>query len=279
MFRCSDLYKICTEKTDFSEENFIKAELKLAESVTNKGELYSRNNLEMYLEKKGVITIAKEFYKELMKFKEFILDSLPKGTLNYIENLWLENNYNFTPIYEIGEIYRIKKGIYFEDKAIKMLSEHLEIDFMKNKDRYKIDYLSGEPDIIYETDDGKVIRDIKISENWQSFRNKTELEKRYYFQVIGYCILTGSKEGYVDYILLENNLDAIYFNDFKNKITYTEKHKKMEEKIKNLPFEYKLKTFKITEEDIENNREFILKRLEKSAEYYNSLDYFKAMYF
>lgn len=263
MIRCSELYRICTDKPEFNIHDYHAAKNELIEAVRKKGWLYSET--EDYTNANGVVTVAKNFQKEKEKEKKFIEDPLPPGALNYLELLWLENNYNFIPYYDLGQVYAIKKGRDFEGTAIGMVSELNLSNYSKNTIRRTEPdiFLTGECDIIWED----IVRDIKVCETWATYRDKKELEIRYFFQVIGYCILYGVSQGYVDYVLIENYLEG----------DVPEKFITMEKTIRDLELKYKVKTFEITAEQVEQNRSFILSRLLKAKEYYSTLTFEKCM--
>lgn len=263
MIRCSELYRICTDRPEFDIQVYHAAKNELIEAVRKKGEEYDEGT--DYTTKAGLVTVAKSFEKQKEKEKKFNEDPLPPGALNYLELLWLENNYGFIPYYDLGQVYAIKKGRDFEEIAIGMVGELHFANYRKNTERISNSriFLTGECDIIWED----IVRDIKVCETWATYRDKKELEIRYFFQVIGYCILYGVSKGYVDYVLIENYLEG----------DVPEKFITMEKTIRDLELKYKVKTFEITAEQVEVNKRFILSRLLKAKEYYSTLTFEKCM--
>lgn len=264
MIRCSELYRICTDKPEFDVHVYHSIKNELIEAVRKKGEEYDERT--DYTTKTGLVTVVKNFEKQKEKERKFIEDPLPPGALNYLELLWLENNYGLIPYYDLGQVYAIKKGRDFEETAIGMVAELELSNYRKNTERISNSriFLTGECDILWED----IVRDIKVCETWATYRDKRELESRYFFQVIGYCILYGVSKGYVDYVLIENYLEG----------DVPERFIAMEKTIRDLELKYKVKTFEITAEQVEQNRSFILSRLLKAKEYYSALTFEKCMH-
>jgi 5-methylcytosine-specific restriction endonuclease McrBC regulatory subunit McrC len=144
-----------------------------------------------------------------------------------------------------------------------MLCEKEQIILTKNTDRYTTGFLTGEPDILQTLEERKIIRDIKIAENWETFRNVEGISSQYYYQGVGYCFLTNSSLFYLDYFLIPN-----YFN-----WEVPEKFLEMETAIGNLPLNKRIKTYAITSSEISQEIPFIINRLSKAHSYYNNLSY------
>ena len=129
-------------------------------------------------------------------------------------------------------------------------------------------FLSGECDIKYNTS----IRDTKCPETWESFRNKSGIETAYYWQLIAYCYLYDCSSAFLDYVLMNTpeELIADYVKNFSEdeyqRFLLTEKA------ISKLPLEHRVKTYAL-ECDLESEIEFMLSRLKKAQEYYETLDF------
>jgi len=97
----------------------------------------------------------------------------------------------------------LDKGIIMEDQAIEMLSEMRGgSPLSKNEKHFFNAFISGTPDIIT---DRNVVIDIKCSWDASTFPFfKDELpEKNYYWQLQSYMKLTGAKESYIAYVLVD----------------------------------------------------------------------------
>lgn len=81
----------------------------------------------------------------------------------------------------------MEKGTLVEESSIDLLCEVTNRLYVKNTKKFQNDYLIGTPDIVAED---KVI-DIKSSYDLWSFADSPNLQKAYYWQMMGYIWLTG----------------------------------------------------------------------------------------
>ena len=209
MIRASEAFRIVTNRL-YNVDNELDISIKtLKESVEKKKEIFDINNLDKYVITTDLITNAKDVLKYLDLQKRFVEDELSEGIKNYIQEIFLEKEYGLEKYTKKDKVYSLNRGKFLESRGIKTLSEFLDIELVKNTERFfKFDFLTGEPDIIYTKDDRKIIRDIKIPENWESFRNKEDMDT-YYWQILSYMILTDSVEGHIDYILLGDRKSVV----------------------------------------------------------------------
>ena len=116
----------------------------------------------------------------------------------------------------------IEKGNKREEDSITLLSRIEKRSYKKNGVRLTNEYITGEPDL-YEGNDistASLIIDIKTS--WSAhtfFRTKmAQLSKNYYWQVMGYMMLSGAKKAKVAFCLVNGTVQAI--EDEKRKAAY-----------------------------------------------------------
>lgn len=170
----------------------------------------------------------------------------------YIQKTLLEDMYGVKS--EFKSKYT-DKGNEMEEAGISLANEVLDLGFLyKNKERFTNEYLTGEPDI--NTD---VLIDIKSSWSMDTFPLFEEKipTKDYYYQLMGYMMLTGKKVATLCYCL-----------------TDTPKHLLREDEKELhqfglLPKELRIKTFTVEYDD--QVAEEIIERVKQCKEYYNEL--------
>lgn len=272
MIRASESYNICTNIPVFNEQEYLSAEKTLQEKV---GEGYDINNLDEYLEKRGIITVAKAFEKEIEKKKVYDADELPEGAKSYLEKLWLVNEKGLYPSTELKteHVLSLKKGTIAEDSAIELLNLITNQDYVKNKLRRQKGFISGECDILRSN----YVRDIKCPVSWETFRDRTEMELSHKWQLTSYCYIYSKEEAYVDYILMptpeELMSDLLKYSSEWTKNRYI----KTMENIKKLSPEQRIKTFHMDKQEVSERLGVLERRLIKSEDYYKSLTYEKCI--
>lgn len=102
----------------------------------------------------------------------------------------------------------MEKGIMCEDDGVDLLGQHIGQPLFKYKDRLSNEFLVGTPDIVTDT----TVYDIKSS--WDLFTfDKARLygkaAKDYEWQILGYMALTGKREAYVCYTLVDTPFDIL----------------------------------------------------------------------
>ena len=124
------------------------------------------------------------------------------------------------------EVYSkyLEKGNSVEEDAITLLSLHAKNLYFKNEDRLENEFIAGTPDLFIKDGDViSVVEDIKSS--WDIFtflRSKhKELNKNYYWQLMGYMWLTGADKSNLRYCLV-NSTDSL-IDDEKRKLAYAMK--------------------------------------------------------
>jgi hypothetical protein len=179
-FRCSDLGKIMvgTARQGLTEkQKQTLEELKRKEKLTDKQKEY-------LLELENKANAEPEISKTALYFLKELALEIVTGRRKEIET------------------YPMIKGTEEEQESINLLNSFLKSNYQKNQKRLENEYIVGTPDIIDEKN--KMVRDIKTSKDIFTFPYfEKELQNSdYYWQVIGYMWLTGYKEAYIDYVLI-----------------------------------------------------------------------------
>lgn len=94
----------------------------------------------------------------------------------------------------------IEKGLMVEEAAITLYaSVFSDFSAIKNEELFKNDYICGTPDLIL---DDKIV-DIKSSWSIHTFMDaKNKINKKYYWQVLGYMWLTRKSDAEIAYCLI-----------------------------------------------------------------------------
>lgn len=121
---------------------------------------------------------------------------LSETAKTWIEELWLRNEYGY---YDEVITTPILKGIICESDSMALVQSVVGGEFrMKNKQLFQNEYIKGTPDIILSD----AIEDIKTSYNISTF-HFAELTTDYYWQGVGYCLLTGKTKFRLIYCLVD----------------------------------------------------------------------------
>lgn len=273
MIRASSIHRICTFKPEFD----LKKHLEIEESIINTLQLYGivfkLDDLKIYEKDKRFNLLIKTYIKSLSNKKEKENDELSNGAKKYLEDLWLELNYNFYEDSKFGtEPIACTKGILGEEEGIEIINKFYNLKCKKNEITITKDFITGTCDVFYINDKNKkVVRDNKSPVNWRSFKNIVELPECYYWQLIAYAYLYDAEELWVDFTLINTPLELREKFVRNNKLLFD----KTEESISKLPIKYRIKSFEIT--NFQEDMDFMISRLEKSKFYYNSLNYEKCM--
>lgn len=271
IIRASNVHHICTYKPVFDQKEYDKVEKDLQKKVESKSMEFSYQNLDIYLNTPGLKMITKDFYKQVDKKKLFKEDPLPDGAKSYLQLLWLQDN-GFNDLSLLESNIALMKGNMVEKQAIKLIGEVLNLNLKKNEVRKTKDNLSGECDIVYKIDGYKIVRDNKSPETWKSFRNKnSNIETTYFWQLVAYKYLYDADKTWLDYTLMNTPREIIEI--IGKNMTEQELNKlfKTEEIISKLKPRQRIKSYKI--DILDDDINFMVKRLEKAKEYYSHLDY------
>jgi hypothetical protein len=145
--------------------------------------------------------------------------------------------------------------------------------YKKNKERKMNDFIIGELDV-KATDH---IKDIKVSQNIETYAKVSDVSKQYYYQALGYMWLWGIQKYSLTYVLLPDTEDMIErqlsrlnfqlvgedYEIAKDQIIHNN------EVIKKLPIEMRVKTFdfEYNQDDVDNLKEQIL----RARSYYSQI--------
>ena len=114
----------------------------------------------------------------------------------------------------------IEKGNAVEDDSITLFSRVNKEFFTKNEENISNDYIKGTPDLYRGETIKKATEIIDIKSSWDIFtyfrtRSK-DLNKLYYWQLMGYMALTGAKSASLAYCLVDTPDTLV--NDEKRKL-------------------------------------------------------------
>lgn len=129
----------------------------------------------------------------------------------------------------VGEVYGrqtdimnkyIEKGNQVEDDSITLFSRVNKTFFRKNEDHLSNDFIKGTPDLFVGEKIYSATEIIDIKSSWDIFtffRTKTkDVNKMYYWQLMGYMALTGAQKATLAYCLV--NTPETLVNDEKRKL-------------------------------------------------------------
>jgi hypothetical protein len=168
------------------------------------------------------------------------------------------------------------KGNTQEDLAIEMASQVLNLPFaLKNTEYFENDFVKGTPDLILEDE----IIDIKCSWDGTTFPwFEDELpNKDYFWQLVGYCWLTGRSKARVVYCLVDTPEDIVQdeirrtsWKKFEIDVTEeTENEVRAKHEFSHISENKRVRAFQIELNDA--NIEQVKEKLLHAREYYNEL--------
>lgn len=128
---------------------------------------------------------------------------LSKTAKNYLKGIYIREKYGREKDILTKQM---EKGVLVEEESITLLSRVWKKMLYKNEERLDNDFLTGLPDI-FEGESIKnadTITDIKSSYDLFTFISKVgdTLDKDYYYQLQGYMALSGAKQAYIAYCLV-----------------------------------------------------------------------------
>jgi len=174
------------------------------------------------------------------------------------------------PLPSVGNKYT-QKGLEAEDEAIELLSDKFGELLLKNEKRIDNEYITGIPDVLEPLVDNKASWDGRTFPLFEK-----NLDKRYWWQMQGYLFLTGKKQGFVCYTLINTPHSLIEYHA-RNKCKengeeYSDeifnKYKK-EMSFDHLPSSLRIKTFVVDRDENAINK--IKERVKMAREYGNKL--------
>lgn len=193
LFRCSSIGKLMTDSDD---------------SITDK----QLQTIKDYSEKQKLTDIQKKELDRLIEKRDNPTNILSKTTRTYLTELFIKDYFGREK--ELENKY-LTKGIECEQDSLSLLSDVRGVFMKKNKQRFKNEWLTGEPDINNEAEDEN--EDIK--NNWSLFTFiEADITKDYDLQLEGYCLLNGRKKKRLTYTLC--NTPAHQIDAEKKRLSY-----------------------------------------------------------
>lgn len=202
LFRCSCIGKIMAE---------------------GRGSVLTEKQLETLLElqAKESRTPKQEETLQSLIAKRDAPPTLGDTCISYLKEVYVFEKYGKEPVGGAERSKYTLKGKMVEEESIMMLSRIDSQTYAKNDQRYRNDYLQGEPDIIVsiEGNPSKII-DIKSSYDFATLLANvgSSLNPLYKYQVQGYMALTGASEAEVCYVLV--NMPQEILNSEKKRLFY-----------------------------------------------------------
>ena len=198
-------------------------------------------------------------------------DALSATTKNHLQELHKEVLFGKST--EIQSKY-LDKGKQVEDESIAMYNRVTGSATEKNEKFYTNDYICGTPDII-----GSKLIDIKSSWDFKTFPMHEEglPSKDYYWQLQGYMELTGKKESWIAYCLVDTPTQLI--QDEVRRLGWqlgmievpmdleSEVYERLQ--YSDIPEELRIKTFRIEHSDEDIQR--LYERIEICRDYLTDL--------
>lgn len=203
-------------------------------------------------------------------------ETLSETAKSYIEDLFREKEFG---IYKDISSRYTDKGIQMEDEAIQFAGNVLGWDFgvFKNEERLTNEWITGIPDINIDN----LLADIKCSWNiktYPMFNAKDDIpNKDYYWQLIGYCMLTNKSQAELVYCLMNTPLEIVekevsnehYRLGLKEESLEVRDYVQSQHNFDHIPNNLRVKRF-IIERDFEAETK-IREKVEQANEYYESL--------
>ena len=147
------------------------------------------------------------------------------------------------------------KGTDWEEESIALVNQVRGTFYVKNKERYENEFLTGEPDIILDDS----IIDIKTSWSLETFPATQDegANKEYMWQLMGYCWLMNKTQAELIYCMIDT--DDVLLSDWDNRFIHKVSHIDPRKRITVL--EYQRNPI---------NEEMMAEKLTAATEYYNN---------
>ena len=147
------------------------------------------------------------------------------------------------------------KGTDWEEESIALVNQVRGTFYVKNKERFENEFLTGEPDIILDHS----IIDIKTSWSLDTWPATPEegVNKDYMWQLIGYCWLLNKQQAELIYCMIDT--DDVLLSDWDNRFIHKVSHIDPRKRITVLEYA-------MLDEYIDQMKE----KLPAATEYYNN---------
>lgn len=188
-------------------------------------------------------------------------DPLSETTKAYLREVFIREVYQREK-FDTTNKYT-EKGIMCEPDSMDLIKKVTKQTYFKNNEHFTNEFIQGTPDIVLDKGkDTARIKDVKTSWSIFTFANVTEESalKSYYYQLLGYMWLTGSKTSELLYCLVNTPEEIMNDELYKLSFKYPEMNdsdEKMERFKRNyifddIPARQRLKSFAIeyNEDDI-----------------------------
>lgn len=198
---------------------------------------------------------------------------LSQTTKTYLNEIFIKEYYGREK--DISNKY-IEKGLLVEEDALDLLSKNDETIYLKNKEHFSNDLITGTPDHCK-------LKLIDTKASWDIYTFfKAELTSLYYLQLQGYMFLTGHVKADLTYCLV-NTPEHLIFEEqerlkWKMKVIdaetnedYIEACEKIEKAMifDDIPMKQRIKTFTIERNDADLRR--LEERILRCRTYLNEL--------
>ena len=202
--------------------------------------------------------------------------NLSETAKSYLRDLWLQDTYGYkepsTPSVEM------LKGLMCEADSMSLVQDVLGGAFrVKNLETFKTDALAGTPDCILPD----CVEDIKTSWSLRTFYEADGTNSAYYWQAVGYMMLTGKTAYRLIYCLVPTPDELMQREYSKLEYAYgrntqhphylqsVEQLKRNNDLITSLPKEKRIKVFNfaLSESDIKA----VETKLKKAEEFFNTI--------
>lgn len=153
------------------------------------------------------------------------------------------------------------KGTDWEEESIALVNQVRGTFYVKNKERYENEFLTGEPDIILDDS----IIDIKTSWSLETFPATQDegANKEYMWQLMGYCWLLNKPQAELIYCMIDT--DDVLLSDWDNRFIHKVSHIDPVKRITCLKYE-------MNPEYIDQMKEKLIAATEYYNEYMNELN-------
>ena len=147
------------------------------------------------------------------------------------------------------------KGTDWEEESIALVNQVRGTFYVKNKERFENEFLTGEPDIILDNS----IIDIKTSWSLDTWPVTPEegVNKDYMWQLFAYCWLLDKPQAELMYCMIDT--DDVLLGDWDNRFIHKVSHIDPRKRITVL--EYQRNTI---------NEDMMVEKLTAATEYYNN---------
>lgn len=154
------------------------------------------------------------------------------------------------------------KGKDWEEESIALVNQVRGTFYVKNKERFENEFLTGEPDIILDN----MIIDIKTPWSLETFPATPDegMNKDYMWQLMGYCWLLNKSDAELIYCMIDT--DDTLLNDWDNRFIHKVSHIDPAKRITVLRFTF------FGEHHIDQMKEKLIAANEYYSQYINELN-------